>query len=121
MNAFWQDVRYGFRMLWKSPGFTLVMVLALARGIGANTAIFSVVNTVLLKPLPYPNGERIVFMGEWSKQVPEMSVAYPNFVDWREQNQTLEQLGAFRGANYVLTGVGEPERLDGRQISAGFF
>jgi putative ABC transport system permease protein len=108
-------------MLWKSPGFTLVTVLALALGIGANTAIFSVVNTVLLRPLPYPNGERIVFIGEWAQQVPEMSVSYPNFIDWREQQQTMEQIAAFRSANYVLTGVGEPERLDGRQVSAAFF
>jgi putative ABC transport system permease protein len=108
-------------MLWKSPGFTLVTVLALALGIGANTAIFSVVNTVLLRPLPYPNGDRIVFMGEWSEQVPEMSVSYPNFMDWREQNQSFEQIAAFRNSNYVLTGVGEPERLDGRQVSAAFF
>jgi putative ABC transport system permease protein len=121
MNTLWQDIRYGFRMLWKSPGFTLITVLALALGIGANTAIFSVVNTVLLRPLPYQNADRIVFMGEWSQQVPEMSVAYPNFLDWREQNQTMEQIAAFRGANYILTGVGEPERLDGRQVSAGFF
>jgi putative ABC transport system permease protein len=108
-------------MLWKSRGFTLVTVLALALGIGANTAIFSVVNTVLLRPLPYPNGERIVFIGEWSQQVPEMSVSYPNFIDFRDQQQTMEQIAAFRSANYVLTGVGEPERLDGRQVSAGFF
>ncbi|HYG08780.1 MAG TPA: ABC transporter permease [Pyrinomonadaceae bacterium] len=121
MNTFGQDIRYGFRMLWKSPGFTLVTVLALALGIGANTAIFSVVNTVLLRPLPYPNGERIVFIGEWSQQVPEMSVSYPNFLDWSAQQQTMEQIAAFRSANYVLTGVGEPERLDGRQVSAGFF
>ena len=121
MNAFWQDVRYGFRMLWKSPGFTLVTVLALALGIGANTAIFSVVNTVLLKPLPFPNAERIVYMGEWSQQIPEMSVSYPNFMDWRDQNQVFEQIAAFRSANYVLTGAGEPERLDGRQVSAPFF
>ena len=121
MNTFGQDIRYGFRMLWKSPGFTLVTVLALALGIGANTAIFSVVNTVLLRPLPYPNGERIVFMGEWSQQVPEMSVSYPNFADWRDQQQTMESIAAFRSANYVLTGVGEPERLDGRQVSASFF
>src|SRR4028119_1614960 len=121
MNTFGQDIRYGFRMLWKSPGFTLVTVLALALGIGANTAIFSVVNTVLLRPLPYPNGERIVFIGEWSQQVPEMSVSYPNYQDWRAQQQTMEQLAAFRSANYVLTGVGEPERLDGRQVSARFF
>jgi len=121
MNTLWQDIRYGFRMLLKSPGFTLITVLALALGIGANTAIFSVVNTVLLRPLPYQNADRIVFMGEWSQQVPEMSVSYPNFLDWREQNQTMEQIAAFRGANYILTGVGEPERLDGRQVSAGFF
>jgi putative ABC transport system permease protein len=121
MNTFGQDIRYGFRMLWKSPGFTLVTVLALALGIGANTAIFSVVNTVLLRPLPYPTGARIVFMGEWSKQVPEMSVSYPNFLDWSAQQQTMEQVAAFRSANYVLTGVGEPERLQGQQISAGFF
>ncbi|HEY9402034.1 MAG TPA: ABC transporter permease [Pyrinomonadaceae bacterium] len=121
MNTFGQDIRYGFRMLWKSPGFTLVTVLALALGIGANTAIFSVVNTVLLRPLPYPNGERIVYIGEWSQQVPEMSVSYPNFQDWRAQQTTMEQIAAFRSANYVLTGVGEPERLDGRQVSSGFF
>ncbi|HEV2802101.1 MAG TPA: ABC transporter permease [Pyrinomonadaceae bacterium] len=121
MNTFGQDLRYGFRMLWKSPGFTLVTVLALALGIGANTAIFSVVNTVLLNPLPYPNGERLVFMGEWSQQVPEMSVSYPNFSDWRDQQQTMEGIAAFRSSNYVLTGVGEPERLDGRQVSANFF
>jgi putative ABC transport system permease protein len=108
-------------MLWKSPGFTLVTVLALALGIGANTAIFSVVNTVLLRPLPYPNGERIVFIGEWSQQVPEMSVSYPNFSDWRDQQQTMERIAAFRSANYVVTGGGEPERLDGRQVSAAFF
>src|SRR5215210_7965409 len=69
----------------EESGFTLVTVLALALGIGANTAIFSVVNTVLLRPLPFPNGERIVFMGEWSQQIPEMSVSYPNFSDWRDQ------------------------------------
>ncbi|MDX6271426.1 MAG: hypothetical protein QOD28_2649 [Acidobacteriota bacterium] len=121
MNTFGQDLRYGFRMLWKSPGFTLVTVLALALGIGANTAIFSVVNTVLLRPLPYANGERIVYIGEWSQQVPGMSVSYPNFIDWRDQQQTMERIAAFRSANYVVTGGGEPERLDGRQVSAGFF
>jgi putative ABC transport system permease protein len=108
-------------MLLKSPGFTLVTVLALALGIGATTAIFSVVNTVLLRPLPYPNSERVVYMGEWSQQIPEMSVSYPNFMDWRDQNQVFEQIAAFRNSNYVLTDVGEPERLDGRQVSAAFF
>ncbi|HEV7904516.1 MAG TPA: ABC transporter permease, partial [Pyrinomonadaceae bacterium] len=86
-----------------------------------NTAIFSVVNTVLLRPLPFPNSERIVYMGEWSQQIPEMSVSYPNFLDWRDQNQVFDGLAAFRNTNYVLTGGGEPERLAGRQVSSAFF
>ena len=121
MSTLWQDLRYGFRMLLKSPGFTLVTVLALALGIGANSAIFSVVNAVLLKPLPFPTAERLVFISEWSQQVPNMSVSYPNFTDWRDQTRTFEQLTAFRGAGLILTGTGEPERLDGREVSASFF
>ena len=121
MGNLWQDVRYGFRMLLKSPGFTLVTVLALALGIGANSAIFSVVNAVLIRPLPFKNSERLVFMGEWSQQVPEMSVSYPNFLDWRDQNQVFEQLAAFRSQGFSLTGAGEPEQLSGREVSASFF
>ncbi len=121
MGNFWQDVRYGVRMLWKSPGFALVTILALALGIGANTAIFSVVNGVLLRPLPYPTADRLVFLSEWSQQVPNMSVSYPNYQDWRDQNNVFEQLAAFRSASYTLTGVGEPEQLPARQVSASFF
>ena len=121
MGNLWQDVRYGFRMLLKSPGFTLVTVLALALGIGANSAIFSVVNAVLIRPLPFKNSERLVFMGEWSQQIPEMSVSYPNFLDWREQNQVFEQIAAFRSQGFSLTGAGEPEQLSGREVSASFF
>ncbi|HEX8144506.1 MAG TPA: ABC transporter permease [Pyrinomonadaceae bacterium] len=121
MGTIWQDLRYGFRMLRKSPGFTVVTILALALGIGANTAIFSVVNAVLLRTLPFPTAERLVFISEWSQQVPNMSVSYPNFTDWREQNRVFEQLAAFRGAGLILTGVGEPERVDGREVSASFF
>jgi putative ABC transport system permease protein len=95
--------------------------MALALGIGANSAIFSVVNAVLLRPLPFPTAERLVFISEWSQQVPNMSVSYPNFTDWREQNRSFEQLAAFRGAGLILTGTGEPERLDGREVSASFF
>ena len=121
MGTLWQDLRYGFRMLLKNPGFTLVTILALALGIGANTAIFSVVNAVLLRPLPFPTAERLVFISEWSQQVQNMSVSYPNFVDWRDQNRVFEQLAAFRGAGLILTGMGEPERLEGREVSSTFF
>ncbi len=121
MNNFWQDIRFGGRMLLKSPGFALVTILALALGIGANSAIFSVVNAVLLRPLPFKTAERLVFLSEWSQQVPNMSVSYPNYQDWREQSTSFEQLAAFRSAGYTLTGAGEPERLDTREVSASFF
>jgi putative ABC transport system permease protein len=121
MGKLWQDVRYGLRMFVKSPGFAVVTVLALALGIGANSAIFSVVNGVLLKPLPYRNADRLVFLSEWSQQVPNMSVSYPNYIDWREQTRTMEQMAAFRGAGYTLTGGGEAERLAGQEVSHNFF
>ncbi|HEX8775367.1 MAG TPA: ABC transporter permease [Pyrinomonadaceae bacterium] len=121
MSTLWQDLSYGFRMLLKSPGFTLITIMALALGIGANSAIFSVVNAVLLRPLPFSTAERLVFISEWSQQVQNMSVSYPNFTDWREQNRSFEQLAAFRGGGLILTGAGEPERVDGREVSASFF
>jgi putative ABC transport system permease protein len=121
MSHFLQDLRYAFRMLAKSPGFTLVAVLTLALGIGANTAIFSVVNAVLLRPLPYPEPNRLVFLGEWSEQIPEMSISMANFNDWRNQNKVFESMVAYQNDNVVLTGRGEPERLRLRRITAGFF
>jgi putative ABC transport system permease protein len=121
MNNLWQDIRFGLRMLWKSPGFTLVTILALALGIGANSAIFSVVNGVLLRPLPFKTAERLVFLSEWSQQVPDMSVSYPNYQDWRDQSTVFDQLAAFRSAGYILTGTGDPERLTAREVSASFF
>ena len=87
MRTLWQDARYGLRVLFKNPAFTFVAVLTLALGIGANTAIFSVVNGVLLRPLPYKDPDRLVRLGEWSRQVPGMSISYPNFKDWRDQNR----------------------------------
>jgi putative ABC transport system permease protein len=121
MGNLWQDVRFGARMLVKSPGFALVTILALALGIGANSAIFSVVNGILLRPLPFKNAARLVFLSEWSQQVPNMSVSYPNFIDWRAQNHSFDELAAFRSNGYVLTGAGEPERLSVREVSQGFF
>jgi putative ABC transport system permease protein len=114
-------MRFGLRLLLKSPGFAVVTILALALGIGANSAIFSVVNGVLLRPLPYPTADRLTFLSEWSQQVPNMSVSYPNFQDWRAQNHSFEELAAFRSNGFVLTGAGEPERLTAREVSQGFF
>ncbi|MGH9936244.1 MAG: ABC transporter permease [Blastocatellia bacterium] len=115
-----QDLRYGARMLLKKPGFTLIAIITLALGIGANTALFSVVNAVLLRPLPYQQPDRLVILWERTP-MGEASVAYPNFVDWRERNQVFEQITAFRRDSFNLTGAGETERLNGRMVSAGFF
>jgi putative ABC transport system permease protein len=121
METLWQDIRFGFRMLLKKPGFTAVAVLALALGVGANTAIFSVVNGVLLRPLPFKDPDRLVRLGEWSKEVPGMSISYPNFLDWRAQNHVFEGLAATQFDSYNLTGLDEPERLQGRNVSWNFF
>jgi putative ABC transport system permease protein len=115
----WQDLRYGARMLAKQPGFTLIAVITLALGIGANTAIFSIVNAVLLRPFPFPAPERLVTLGEYTSGG---SVSYPNFVDWRVQHTVFEAISAVRGnESFNLTGSGEPERLQGRLVSAEFF
>ncbi len=88
METLWQDVRYGARMLLRSPDFTLVAVLTLALGIGANTAIFTVVNAVLLRPLPYPQPERLVLLTEHWARFPILSVSYQNYKDWRDQSHS---------------------------------
>jgi len=121
LTTFFHDLRYALRMLRKSPGFTGVAILTLALGIGANTAIFSVVNAVLLRPLPYPQADRLVFLSESSDQIPDMSIAMANFNDWRAQNKVFESTVAYQNDNVVLTGKGEPERLRLRRITAGFF
>ena len=121
MNTLWQDIRYGARMLLKNPGVTIIVIIALALGIGANTAIFSVVNAVLLRPLPYPESERLVFLHEKSPVLDEMSISYPNFLDWRAQNQTFEKIGVYNRASYNLTGTGEAERIVTGQVSADLF
>ena len=121
MNTFWQDLRYGARMLLKNPGVTIIVIIALALGIGANTAIFSVVNAVLLRPLPYEESDRLVFLNEKSPVLDEMSISYPNFTDWRNQNQTFEKMGVYNRASYNLTGSGEAERIVTGQVSADLF
>jgi putative ABC transport system permease protein len=115
-----QDVRYAFRLLAKSPMFTVIAVLTLALGIGANTAIFSVVNAVLLRPLPFQDPSRLVLVIEKSKY-PTITVSYQNYLDWRDQSRSFDSMEALYGTNMTLTGKGEPERLVGRMVTAGFF
>lgn len=121
MQTIWQDVRYGIRMLLKNPGVTSIVILALALGIGANTAIFSVVNAVLLRPLPYQDSDQLVFLNEKSAVLDEMSISYPNFLDWRSQNTTFERIAVFNRGSYNLTGLGEAERIVAAQASADLF
>ena len=121
MTTLLQDLRYGVRMLLRNPGFTIVAVLALTLGIGADTAIFSVVNAVLLRPLPYDDSERLVFLSERSQVLEGMSISYPNFLDWRQQNSAFENIGVYRRQSYNLTGSGEPERLVAGLVSADLF
>jgi len=118
MNNLWLDLRYGVRTLFKSPAFTLVAVVALALGIGANTTIFSVVNAVLLRPLNYPNPEQLVLVRDTQPpSTNETPVDYPEYLDWREQAQFFEHLAAHFNTTYTLTGQGDPQQLWGARIS----
>ncbi|MGA9770173.1 MAG: ABC transporter permease [Blastocatellia bacterium] len=125
METLWQDIRYSFRMLRKSPGFTATAVLALALGIGANSAIFSVVNAVLLEPLLYPQPDRIVRLfiagTSQSKEPVIKSVSYPDFVDLREQNSVFEEMAFIDGAGLTMADAAEPERLQCALVSASLF
>ena len=121
MTNFFQDIRYALRMLAKSPGFTVIAILTLALGIGANTALFSVINGVLLSPLPYPEPDRLVSLYSKTPQFDHSSISYPNFLDWQRQNNSFAQLAAWRGDNFNMTGGGESERLRAEMVSADFF
>jgi predicted permease len=116
-----QDLRYGLRMLVRNPGFAVVAVIALALGIGANTAIFSVVNGVLLQPLPYHDPDRLVRVYETSPGFQTMSVACPNYFDWRDQSRSFSGMAGIRWEDYDVTGGGQPEHLNGKMVSADFF
>lgn len=116
------DLKLALRQLLKNPGFTLVAVLTLALGIGANTAIFSVVNAVLLNPLPYPESNRLVMLSEMSSNASSVSVAYPNYLDWKHSSTAFEDIGLFRYENnWSLTGKGEAEHLQGAIANASYF
>jgi predicted permease len=121
MTGLAQDVRYALRQVRKSPSFTTVTVLTLALGIGANTAIFSVVNGVLLNPLPFHDASRIVSMFEETRNFPKGSISYPNFLDWQRDNRSFAAMAAFRWTDGSITGVGQPENVQARRVSATFF
>lgn len=123
METFWQDIRYGIRMLLKAPSISIVATIALALGIGANTAIFSVVNAVLLRPLPFANSEQL--MNVWETDATRGYVrgtaSYPNFVDWREQNHVFERMSTYHDNDFIMTGRGESTRLQGAVVNADLF
>jgi predicted permease len=121
MDTLLQDMRYGIRMVAKSPGFAAIAIVTLALGIGANTALFSVVNGVLLNPLPYRQPDRLVAIYAKSKEFSHSSISYPNFLDWVRTQRSFSSLAAFREENYNLTGMGEPERVQAEMVSANFF
>ena len=116
-----QDLRFGLRMLRKSPGFTAAAVLTLALGIGANTAVFTIVNSVLLSPLPYPQPDRLFSVDASKSSFPRGSISYPNFLDWHRLNHSFSGLAASRPTGYMLSGEGEAEELDAAVITSDFF
>ncbi|MBV9127410.1 MAG: ABC transporter permease, partial [Verrucomicrobia bacterium] len=122
MQALWQDLRYAVRMLAKSPGYTLVAVLVFGLGIGANTAIFSVVNAVLLRPLPYPQSDQLVLVRERSSTFHNGSVSYPNYLDWRAAQHGFTDLALVRRESFNFSsdtgGEAQPERLNGARVTA---
>ncbi|HEX5885562.1 MAG TPA: ABC transporter permease, partial [Pyrinomonadaceae bacterium] len=121
MNTLWQDLNYGLRMLFKHPGVTAIAVITLALGIGANTAIFSVVNAVLLNPLPYREPDRLVSLWENVPTHGRWRASPANFFDWKKQNTVFEDVVAFGGSAMTVTGDGEPEQLLGARVSSGYF
>ncbi|MFZ0581338.1 MAG: ABC transporter permease [Candidatus Acidiferrales bacterium] len=121
LETLWADVRYGLRILRKSPGFTAVAILTLALGIGANTAIFSVVQGVLLAPLPYFQPSRLVVVWENNPRLPRVAVSYPNFLDRKRIAGSFQHMAGMTPYGYDLTSPGTPEHVDAAQISSGFF
>ncbi|HLX00358.1 MAG TPA: ABC transporter permease [Candidatus Acidoferrales bacterium] len=121
LEQFWQDARFGLRVLRKSPGFTAVAVLTLALGIGATTAIFSVVNAVLLRPLPYPNQNRLVRVEEMHPGSQNASFTFASFLDVARESKAIENISAYRPWSFNLTGDAEPEQVPGALVSANFF
>src|SRR5690349_21934096 len=123
MNTLWQDLRYGARMLAKKPGFALVAILTLSLGIGANTAIFSVVNAVLLRPLPFPHPEQLLTLWESNVQkgYEQNPPAAGNYADWRDQNRVFAGMAIYGARKFTLAQEDQPERIAGAAVSASLF
>jgi putative ABC transport system permease protein len=121
MQTLLQDLRYGARTLLKKPEFTLIAVITLALGIGANTAIFSVVSGVLLRPLPYADADRLVWLTERHEQIPTRWISYPNFLDWQSRSQSFEAMATIRGWQMTMTGQGEAQSINARMVTADYF
>jgi putative ABC transport system permease protein len=121
MGRFSQDVHYALRQLRKSPGFTAVAMLTLALGIGANSAVFSILNAVLIRPLPYPDAERLAKVNTYNLKSGDLGTSYPDFIDWREQNRFFGKLAAYEEKAFNLSGIPQPERVRGEVVSSDFF
>src|SRR5579862_5997130 len=117
------DLQYAVRILRKTPVFTLAAIATLALGVGANTAIFSVINAVLLQPLPYPQPERLVTVWETNIHNPDQPeiVSAPNFLDWQRQNDVFERMAAYEQQSYNLAGQSDPEQVQGMRVTASLF
>jgi predicted permease len=121
METLLQDIRYGLRSLRKHRTLTLLAIVTLALGIGANTAMFSVINAVILRPLPYAEPDRLVWMNESGSEVANRWVSYPNFLDWRARSQSFEAMSTFRGWSVTMTGVDQAVNLNARMVTADYF
>jgi len=117
----WQDLQYAIRILMKSPGFSAIAILTLALGIGANTALFSVVNGVLLNPLPYPHPNQVVSIDSEAAGFGQSSISYPDFLDWARENRTFASLAAYRRDSFNLLGKNDAQRVSAMEVSAAFF
>src|SRR5215471_12781461 len=115
------DFRYSARALFKNPAFSSLAILTIALGVGANTSIFTAINGVLLKSFSFPEAERLVVVSGVSKSLPDMEVSYLDYLDWRAQQEVFVDLAARTSAGGVISGIGEPERVFGRYVTASFF